>query len=404
VEGHAVTSPCPIELRDWRRRAAELAGKLAAEGALPDPAWRRAFEQVPRHVFVPRFWALNGYNSPDRLVEGADPAQRDEWLDAVYSDRVLVTRWALRDGYRMASSSASLPTLVAHMLEILDVDDGHRVLEIGTGTGYNTGLLCHRVGDAQVVSIDIDPKLVADAADRLAQLGYRPHLVAGDGAAGSPEAAPYDRIQSTCASPGVPAAWIEQLADGGVIVAPFTLGGALAVLTKTSPIEVTGRLDVEQAWFMPLRPSSADPIPDGHLVDLPDPSPVREQHRGTVDMDPATFDDPDFRLWLTLHLPATARVVDQVDSPDGGFRRTGLIVHTDIHRAEARFPTSAEPIHVVQDSRRLFDIVESAWHAWQHHGRPGRERIGITARTDGVQRLWLDTPHSTTNWPLPRHI
>lgn len=399
---NTVTSPPTIETGDWRHRAAELAGKLAAEGALPDPAWRGAFEQVPRHVFVPRFWALNEYNSPDRLVDGSNPADRDEWLGTVYSDRMLVTRWALRDGYRMVSSSASLPTLVAHMLHVLHVRDGHRVLEIGTGTGYNTALLCHRVGDAHVVSIDIDPELVTDATDRLAQLGYRPRLVTGDGAAGVREGnLPYDRIQSTCASPGVPTAWIEQLADDGVIVAPFTTGGALAVLIKTSPTEVTGWLDTEQAWFMPLRPNSADPIPDGHLVDLPDPTPTGAQHRATVGMDPAVFDDPDFQLWLTLHLPSTARVIDHVENTDEGIRRTGILVHTDTHRAEARFQTGTEPIHVVQDSRRLFDTIESAWHAWEYHGRPGRQRIGITARTDGTQRLWLDTPESATTWPLP---
>lgn len=81
-------------------------------------------------------------------------------------------------------------------------------------------------------------------------------------------------------------AWIEQLAEGGVIVAPFTMDGALAVLTKTSHTEASGRLDTEQAWFMPLRPDSADPIPDGHLVGLPDPTPDHEQHHSTVDLDP----------------------------------------------------------------------------------------------------------------------
>ncbi|MBV9312958.1 MAG: hypothetical protein JO100_04290 [Pseudonocardia sp.] len=88
----------------------------------------------------------------------------------------------------MINSSASLPTLVARMLHLLDPQDGHRVLEIGTG--YNTALLCHRLADRQIASIDIHPVLVAEATDRLAQLGHRPLLVDGDGAAGVPAGAP----------------------------------------------------------------------------------------------------------------------------------------------------------------------------------------------------------------------
>lgn len=395
-----MTSSPTIDDVQWRRRAGELAATLAAQGALPDLAWRTAFEQVPRHVFVPSFWALDKYNSPDRVVDGADLAQRDEWLDAVYSDRVLVTQWALRDGHRMASSSASLPTLVAHMLRLLAVRDGHRVLEIGTGTGYNTALLCHRVGDAQVTSMDIDPELIARATKRLDLLGYYPALLAGDGASGFSDSAPYDRILSTCAAPGVPASWIEQLGDGGVIVTPLTVGGALAVLTKVNATEVCGLLDSEQAWFMPLRPHSADPIPDGHVIPVPGRAPGHTLHRGAVDMDPGAFADPDFRLWLALHLPANAHVVDQVAPDDsGGLRLTGVIVHTDKHRADARFNTG-DRVQVRQDSRRLFDHVAIAWREWRRNGCPERGRIGITARIDGTQNAWLDAPDSAVSWSL----
>jgi protein-L-isoaspartate(D-aspartate) O-methyltransferase len=335
-----------------------------------DRGWRRAFEQVPRHVFVPRFWALDDYNSPARLVDGSDPALREEWLDAVYRDQVLITNWVMRDGYRMPTSSASLPTLVAHMPRALQVQDGQRVLEIGTGTGFNTGLLCHRLGDQRVTSVDIDSELVVGAAERLAQLGYRPLLITGDGAEGFAGGAPYDRILCTCASPGVPVAWIEQLAEGGVLVAPLTIGGALAVLTKTGPTQVSGRLDAEQAWFMPLRPDSADPVPEGHLVTLPDLVPRHQRHRGAFDIDPAVFADPDFRLWLALHLPTNARIVDQIEFDEvGGLQFTGVIVHTDRHRAEARFPPG-EHVRVVQDSRRLFDHVATAWREWNGTGAP----------------------------------
>lgn len=383
---------------DWRGRARDLAGKLTADGTITDRAWREAFEQTPRHVFAPRFWELDEYNAPARLVDGADPAQQAEWLDNVYSDQFLAIQWAPQDGRRMVTSSASQPSLVARMLGLLDLRSRQRVLEIGTGTGYNSALLCHRVGDTAVASVDIDPVLVAEATDRLARIGYQPLVTGGDGAGGLQQAAPYDRILSTCASPGVPATWIDQLADGGKVVAPFTVGGALAVLTKTGPGEVTGHLDNEQAWFMPLRPADA-PTPEGHLVDLPEPAPARSQHLGTAEVDPVVFGDPDFRLWLCLHLPPGTRVIDSVNEH---LTRTGVIVHTAEHRAEAQFPAGgAGPSRVAQDERRLFDSVEAAWQAWRCHGRPERRRIGITAHVDGTQLAWLDSPESGTTWPLP---
>lgn len=383
----------------WQARAGELAEKLTADGTMTDPLWRKAFESTPRHVFVPRFWALDTYNAPTRLVDGADPAHQTEWLDRIYRDHFLATQWMPQDGRRMITSSASQPTLVARMLHLLDVHDHDRVLEIGTGTGYNTALLCHRVGDRAVSSVEIDPILVAEAQARLAQLGYRPQLAAGDGAQGLPQDTPYSRILSTCASPGVPAAWITQLADEGKIVAPFTVGGALAVLTKTGAGEVSGRFDSEQAWFMPLRPADR-PLPEGYLVDLPEPHPAQRQHHGTTEVDPGAFADPDFRFWLCLHFPADTRIIDIVTND---FTRTGVIVHTTEHRATAEFPAgpTASPSRITQDARRLFDTVEAAWHAWQRHGRPHRTRIGITAHTNGTQNAWLDSPTSSMTWPLP---
>jgi protein-L-isoaspartate(D-aspartate) O-methyltransferase len=380
---------------DWRSRAANLAEKLAADGAITDPAWRDAFEQVPRHVAVPRFWALDQYNAPDRLVDGADPTHREEWLGAVYSDRVLITQWAMRDGYRMVSSSASLPTLVARMLHVLDVHDDHRVLEIGTGTGYNAGLLCHRVGAENVASIDIDAVLVAEAKGRLAQLGYGPLLVAGDGTVGVPDRAPYDRILGTCASPGIPPAWINQLADGGIVVAPLTIGGALAVLTKTGPDEVSGHVDSLETRFMPLRPDVDNPITEGLMVEMPQTGQLL--YHGTADIDPAVFADQNFRLWLAVHLPHTVRIVDEVTDQ---FELAGVVVHDEVHRARARFVDDGVVV-VEQGERRLFDHVETAWQAWQRYGEPARTRLGITARTDGTHTVWLDVPGSGITWPLP---
>jgi protein-L-isoaspartate(D-aspartate) O-methyltransferase len=310
----------------WQIRACELAEKRTVDGTITDPLWRKAFESTPRHVFVPRFCGVGHVQRAYTLDRRCRPRPTDRVAGQVYSDQFLATQWALRDGRRMITSSASQPTLVARMLHLLDVQDSDRVLEIGTGTGYNTALLCHRIGDTAVTSVDIDPILIAEAQSRLAHIGHRPQITANDGTKSLEQDIPYSRIFSTCASPGVPAKWITQLANGGKIVAPFTVGGALPVLTKTGPDEVSGRLDCEQAWFMPLRPADK-PMPDGYLVDLPEPPPEQLQHHGTAEVDPVAFADPDFRLWLCLHLSAETRIIDIVSND---FTRTGVIVHTTL--------------------------------------------------------------------------
>ncbi|MGQ0779178.1 MAG: methyltransferase domain-containing protein [Pseudonocardiales bacterium] len=130
-------------------------------------------------------------------------------------------------------SSSSMPTVMAGMLEALDLQPGHRVLEIGTGTGHNAALLCHRVGPQNVVSVELDPSL-ADAARRaLAGLRLNPAVHAGDGSAGLAAAAPFDRIIATAAADHIPPAWISQLAPGGVILIDLrgSLSGSLLRLT-----------------------------------------------------------------------------------------------------------------------------------------------------------------------------
>lgn len=124
-------------------------------------------------------------------------------LERVYSPETLVTALETVGDNRVAIWSSTKPDLMVRMLEILDVHDGHRVLEIGTGSGY-AALLAHRLGDNQVFSVDVDDDLVALARDRLAAAGYRPMLKVIDGVHGLPEHAPFDGIIATCSVPAVP--------------------------------------------------------------------------------------------------------------------------------------------------------------------------------------------------------
>lgn len=384
----------------WEPLAKHLVEAIDATGEL-EPQWRRAFEQTPRHIFAPRFWELGEYNVPSTLVDGADSDQRQEWLDACYTNRVLITRWVGdMSGRRTISSSASLPSLVAHMLRIMEVADGQRVLEIGTGTGWNAALLCHRLGHERVSTVDVDAVIAAEAEHHLHQLGYRPTVKAVDGIAGLPDAAPYDRILGTCSTGHIPSAWIEQLADGGLIVAPCTYGGALAVLRKTAPGVVAGRLDSEQVYFMPLH-APGESYPQGFLVDKPQPGDTAPAYRGTTDIPLTAWADPDWRLWLALHLPE-GHLADLVDVIDNQYRRTGTVVYTAAARATVDYASGGEgPWPITQDESRLWNTVEAAWNSWRHNGEPDRTRIGITAHVNGEQWAWLDHADGPVRWPLP---
>ncbi|MGQ0776800.1 MAG: hypothetical protein ACT4NY_20680 [Pseudonocardiales bacterium] len=137
-----------------RRGASALADSLAERGILRSEGWRVAVEQTPRHLFVPAGTSTTAAASP------AQAAGIDTWLDEVYSDLTLVVqrrplpsgRAAGGEQAALPTSSSTMPSLMVEMLEALDLHDGYRVLEIGTGTGYNAALLSHRLGRATASS------------------------------------------------------------------------------------------------------------------------------------------------------------------------------------------------------------------------------------------------------------
>ncbi|MGH3926687.1 MAG: rRNA adenine N-6-methyltransferase family protein, partial [Pseudonocardiaceae bacterium] len=217
------------EAAQLRRR---LAGRLAEGGQLRSRRWRAAVEAVPRHAFLPEFFRM--VSTPQQTVwEPISPARvgRSTWLELTYADETWVTQL---DGHTRPgdvdagvpgepTSSSTLPSLVVRMLEDLDVHDGDDVLEIGTGTGYSTALLCERLGDEHVTSVEIDTQIAADAVAALHRVGRTPTVVAGDGLAGCPSGGRFDKVVATCSMRRVPAAWIDQTVPGGTIL--VTIGG-----------------------------------------------------------------------------------------------------------------------------------------------------------------------------------
>ncbi|MCK1822304.1 methyltransferase domain-containing protein [Streptomyces sp. XM83C] len=243
---------------------AELVREIEASGAFAaDPAWRAAFAEVPRHLFVPYYYVTGTAGYERRWGGHPDPAARERWVRGAYEDTPLATR--IRDGELLSSSSQ--PSLMALMLAALDVEDGHRVLEIGAGTGYNAALLAYRLGDDKVTTVDLDPEITEAARRHLEAAGFRPVVVTGDGARGVPEHAPYDRIIATCTLHSVPPAWLGQCRPGGRILTPFATG--LAALTVRDAAHAEGRFLATPAYFVPLRGGHGPEREPPHLAGLP---------------------------------------------------------------------------------------------------------------------------------------
>jgi len=203
----------------WQEYARELARKLQEEDSLPAEWVRDALLRVPRHLFIEQYYERFESDSPVVRVDPRSPT--NEQLKAIYTDDALMIRQP------PTHSASSQPLIMFLMLHDLGLDPGMKVLEIGAGTGWNAGLLALGAGDDRLVySMDIQADLVEEAAKHLRAAGFAGvNLRAGDGGYGWPEAAPFDRIIVTAGACDIPPRWTEQLAEGGVLVLPFNVGG-----------------------------------------------------------------------------------------------------------------------------------------------------------------------------------
>lgn len=313
----------------------------------------------------------------------------------MYSNVALFTQI---DGSNTLGSSSSQPSVMARMLELLDVHGGHRVLEIGTGTGYNAALLAHRLGDSNVFSIDIDAGLVDGARDRLASIDYEPTLVAADGEHGLAEYAPYDRIIATCSVRRIPLAWLDQLADDGLILVDLKLNisaGNLVLLRKTGHRRAAGRFDSGYAAFMAMRHDTTNAI-----AKRP-PAAEEEARSRLTNVTPvpweksvlwflAQFGMPPgltygFRLDPDTHEPTAATF----SAPDGSWARVDLVERDGGGRRV-----------VVAGPTDLWRAVEDAHTTWRELDRPAWTRFGLTVDSE-AQHVWIDEPGMRHSWPLP---
>jgi protein-L-isoaspartate(D-aspartate) O-methyltransferase len=258
----------------------QMVDRLITEGALWSVPVIAAFRATPRHRFLDRVFQYSRKSERWKEIITRDPGREE--LRIVYSDRALITHLSAPHGQEAGfpTSSSSQPSLMAQMLEDLDLSPGQRVLEVGAGTGYNAALLAHIVGPERVITVDVDRDVLSEAWDHLRGFPERKvELKHADGRHGFAEGAPYDRIMVTAATPDLELAWIEQLTDSGQLLAPLSLAPGLAFLVRGGMKDgiFQGRL-TRAAYFMTLRAENEmgtyevpPEFPTGDLTKIPAP-------------------------------------------------------------------------------------------------------------------------------------
>ena len=319
------------------------------------------------------------------------PLRRDDkpdgWFTAAYRDEPVDTQ--VDDGHPApeggweVTSSASAPSVVAKMLTTLDVEPGMRVLEIGTGTGWNAALLAHLLGAENVTTIEIDPVVAEHACTVLDATGYgKIAVITGNGELGHPDRAPYDRVIATAGARRVPYPWIAQTKPGGRVVAPLCNSyhppGVVALIVGPDGT-AAGRLGVP-VEFMGLRSQRVARPDTGWVGNLPGSISHTELHpaRWAGNRDAA--------------LAIGQRIGDRVHThyvPAGDTTGTLWLLEPDT-RSWACVELSEAPPYTVRQagSRWLFDEVAEAYCWWQAAGGPLVADWLVTVTPDG-QRIRL---------------
>jgi len=343
---------------------------LLQTGDLLSDAVEHAFRRVRRHRFLDHWYRLN----PERVrnvwqrVDFDRENPDSNALSTIYSDCSLITEV---DGFK-PTTSTSQPRVMSRMLELLDLQPGMRVLEIGTGTGYNAALIAEIVGDPRLVSsMEIRPEVAAGARAVLQSEGYEGiRIIVGDGALGDPGGAPYDRIIVTAGGSDVAPSWIRQLVPDGRLLIPMQHGHLdplLEVRGDAVPWGASARI-VGEASFIPLAGLLDGPNPwQGFLIgglssepvwgeDLPPGLPPTPLAHPLLDPTHRSF-----YFFLTLCSRELWRTNEGYGLADP---HTGDVVLLTSDRCVALSRGSGDT------SRHLLKRLRRLWTSWDALGRP----------------------------------
>ncbi|MEU2789404.1 methyltransferase domain-containing protein [Streptomyces sp. NPDC007100] len=359
---------------------------------------------MPRAAFLPDLmwpWDMEAgcAVTVDRAVEP------ERWLAYAGSDCPVVTQWdegehgdrGRTEPGESATSSASMPSVVFRMLRDLDVRVGHRVLEVGTATGWNAALLARRAGRDRVVTMEVDEALADRARKALERFGSSVSVVSGDGFRGYPEGAPYDRIICTCGLRRFPWAWVEQCRPGGILVAPWgthfsNADGVARLVVADDGGSASGKF-TGPVEFMKLRAQRLPRVVHGAYVR----GSVADGEESATGVGEGEFTGGTFgaqRFVLGLRVPDCVRV--EAEKRDGA-RPVWLYSLRDLSWACVYFRDGGEARVWQSGSRRLWDEAEGAYRWWVANGRPGHDRFGLTVTEEG-ERVWLDEPGRSWAW------
>lgn len=376
----------PGELNTLRQ---ELLDYIRGHGAATDPLVAEALRTVPRHLFLPDL-------SPG----------------VAYRDEPIVTK---RDADGRPISSSSQPMIMALMLDQLGAKRGQRVLEIGAGTGFNAALLATIVGaKGAVTSVDLDADTVERARENLDAAGLpQVNVVAGDGALGRPDGAPYHRIIASVGVWDLAPAWLDQLTPNGRIVVPLDLNGVQRSVaferdgdhwTSRSAV-LCGFMRMRGAFAGPERTYVLDPatdltlsLPVAREVDGDALTEVLEEPPDVLPVGPAPtamhlFDG--FSLWLAVHEPRWCSLSEKADA--GPARLAAAPMRAQEAAATAGILTEDGLALIALDKAADDNLVVHAHgntevaadllahlRAWDAAGQPGTEGLRIDAHPAGT--------------------
>jgi protein-L-isoaspartate O-methyltransferase len=364
------------------------ADRLASDTTHPVSRWRPLVAAVPRHVFVPRWWAWSAPgNGPGadswELRDG--PSDPGAWLDAAYGNRSLVTKVGpvhadqAQPGDQptgLPNSSATLPGLVVQMFRHALITDETDVLDVGTGSGYGCALLARRLGDHQATSVDVDEYLTKAAAERLDSIGLHPRVITCD--ATGPLPGSYDRIVSTVAVRSIPAGWLAALRPGGRLVTTITGTGLIVTADKTPDEGAAGVTEWDRAGFMHIRTGSACPpgVP-GQFAIICD----AEGEQVSTGRYPVVNVAEAWDLFSTLGVTLPG-VQHHYEEPGDG-QRIAWMLHPDGSWARATGHGDAAPVVHQSGPRRLWDNLDDLRQTWLRDGSLPAYGAKVTITPDG---------------------
>lgn len=355
-----------------------LVDELERCNAIRSTAVRNAFLRVPRELFVP-----------------------EKPLEEVYRDDAIPTKFG---PHGMPMSSSSQPTIMAEMLERLELEPGMRVLEIGAGTGYNAALLSTLVGArGRVDTIDIDRDTASRSRAALRRGGFRAHVHVADGRLGFAALAPYDRIIVTASSDTVPRAWLDQLVEDGVVEVPLRLreaAGAHVVASLEKRGDRFRSVSVVGGGFMPLRDADDPGMPASmrtlSVMDLTGDRPKQLRQLSGASLARLSARAKRRLIALSLHEPRRTRLGVHAN-------RSGLVTYLSITLPVASVAAVSPDwgVGVVARDGGSLAYVSSGYlvahggpgaereltaavRRWKEVGQPSAEALRITVDYDGT--------------------